>query len=79
MPVVQTNVRYHFSPNHCLYNNLNFTMHHDELLKLTEGQSFLGGSIDYSYNSIIGPLTFEVGYSSLSGSLYPFISLGYYL
>lgn len=76
--VVQTNVRYHFTPNHCIYTNLNFTMHHDELLKLTEGQSFLGGSIGYSYNSIVGPIASEVGYSSLSKSLYPFISVGYY-
>ncbi len=76
--VVQTNVRYHFTPTRCIYANLNFTMHHDELLKLLEGQSFFGGSIGYSYNSIVGPLAFELGYSSLSRFLYPFISAGYY-
>lgn len=76
--VVQTNVRYHFTPNHCMYANLNLTMHHDELLKLTEGQSFFGGSIGYSYNSIVGPIAFELGYSSFSRFLDPFISTGYY-
>jgi len=76
--VAQTNVRYHFTPTRGIYANLNFTMHHDELLKLLAGQSFLGGSIGYFYNSIIGPITFELGYSSLSRFLYPFISAGYY-
>lgn len=76
--IAQTNIRYHFTPNHCVYTNLNFIVHHDKLLKLTEGQSFLDGSIGYSYNSIVGPMAFEVGYSDLSRSLYPFISLGYY-
>ncbi len=74
----QTNIRYHFTPNHCIHTNLNFIVHHDKLLKLSEGQSFFGGSIGYSYNSIVGPMLLDVGYSGLSGSLYPFISIGYY-
>jgi NTE family protein len=74
----QTNIRYHFTPNHCIHTNLNCIVHHDKLLKLTEGQSFLGGSIGYSYNSIVGPMLLDVGYSGLSKSLYPFISIGYY-
>ena len=74
----QTNIRYHFTPNHCIHTNLNFIVHHDKLLKLSEGQSVLGGSIGYSYNSIVGPMLLDVGYSGLSGSLYPFISIGYY-
>jgi NTE family protein len=76
--VAQTNVRYHFTQTRGICANLNFTMHHDELLKLHEGQSFFGGSIGYFYNSIIGPLTFELGYSNLSRFLYPFIGAGYY-
>lgn len=76
--VIQTNVRYHFTQTRGIYANLNFTMHHDEWLKLHEGQSFFGGSIGYFYNSIIGPITFELGYSSLSHFLVPFISAGYY-
>jgi len=76
--VAQTNIRYHFTPNHCIYTNLNLIIHHDEWLKLTEGQSFLDGNIGYSYNSIVGPMAFEVGYSGLSRSLYPFIGIGYY-
>lgn len=75
--VAKTNIRYHFTPNHCIYTNLNFTMYHDKL-KLAEGQSFFGGSMGYSYNSIVGPIAFEVGYSSLSKSVYPFITIGYY-
>lgn len=76
--VAQTNVRYHFTSTRGIYANLNFTMHHDEWLKLHEGQSFFGGSIGYFYNSIIGPIAFELGYSSLSRFLDPFISTGYY-
>lgn len=75
----QTNIRYHFIPNHCIHTNLNCIIYHDEWSKLLSGgQSFFGGSIGYSYNSIVGPMLLDVGYSSLSGSLYPFISIGYY-
>jgi NTE family protein len=76
--VAQANVRYHFTQTRGIYANLNFTLHHDELLKLLEGQSFFGGSIGYFYNSIIGPIAFELGYSGLSRVLVPFISVGYY-
>ena len=76
--VAQTNVRYHFTETRGIYANLNFTMHHDELLKLLEGQSFFGGSIGYFHNSIIGPIAFELGYSDLSRVLVPFIGVGYY-
>jgi hypothetical protein len=76
--VAQANVRYHFTQTRGIYANLNFTMHHDELLKLLEGQSFFGGSIGYFHNSIIGPIAFELGYSDLSRVLVPFIGVGYY-
>lgn len=74
----KTNIRYHFTPNHCIHTNLNFVMHHDEWLNLSQGKSFFGGSIGYSYNSIVGPMLLDLGYSSLSKSLHPFITIGYY-
>lgn len=76
--VAQTNVRYHFTQSRGIYANLNFTMHHDDWLTQYKGQSFLGGSIGYFYNSIIGPLAFELGYSGLSRVLVPFVGVGYY-
>lgn len=76
--VIQTDIRYHFTSNRYIHANLNFTMHHDDPLQLVKGQSFLGGSIGYSNNSMLGPITLELGYSGLSLSSYPFISIGYY-
>lgn len=74
----KTNIRYQFTSNHYIHTNLNCVIHHDEWLKLSRGKSFFGVSVGYSYNSIIGPMLLDVGYSSLSKSLHPFISVGYY-
>lgn len=78
--VLQTgvNARFSLTPNQFVQGSLNFTLHDDKLFKSPKGESFFGGSIGYSYNTVAGPLTLEVGYSGLSKSVSSFVSFGYY-
>lgn len=76
--VIATNIRYHLTSRQLIFINLSSVVHHDDPLQLLNGKYFFGGSIGYSYSTILGPLTLELGYSSLSRSLYPFASIGYY-
>lgn len=76
--VIATDIRYHFTSKQQMFIHLNGVVHHDDPLQLFNGHYFFGGSIGYSNNTILGPLTLELGYSSLSRSFYPFASIGYY-
>lgn len=77
---VQTgvDVRLSLTPNQFVQGNLNFTLHDDKLFKSPQVEYFFGGSIGYSYNTVAGPLTFEVGYSGRSKLVSSFASFGYY-
>lgn len=74
----QTEFRYHIKSQHAIYANVNFLVHNDKITSLFDGNKYYGGILGYSYNTIIGPLNLELGYSSLSKSVYPFVSFGYY-
>ncbi|MDR1742716.1 MAG: patatin-like phospholipase family protein [Dysgonamonadaceae bacterium] len=76
--VTKTNLRYEINDNHFFYTNLNFTLHNNDLFTILKGESYIGGNIGYSYNTFVGPLTLELGYSSLSRTVYPFLGFGYY-
>lgn len=78
--VVQTgvDVRLSLTPNQFIQGNLNFTLHDDKLFKSPKTEYFFGGSVGYSYNTVAGPLTLEVGYSGRSKLISSFASFGYY-
>lgn len=76
--VISTKIRYHFTSKQQLFLHLNGVVHHDKPLKLLNGKYFFGGSIGYSNSTRLGPLSLELGYSTLSKTLYPFASIGYY-
>ena len=76
--MLSTEIRYRVASKQHLLLRLNGIVHHDELLKLLDGKYFFGGSIGYSNLTRLGPLSLELGYSTLSKTLYPFASIGYY-
>lgn len=70
-------LHYNFTSNSNLYTHLNFTIHHDHLHTLFEGESFLGINLGYSYLTVAGPLKLELGYTELSRRFHPYVSFGY--
>jgi NTE family protein len=78
MAMAATDIRYRFTSKLQAFIYLNASVHHDDPLQLIRGKFFFGGNVGYTYNTLLGPLTLELGYSSLSRSLHPFASIGYY-
>lgn len=72
------NFRYNIKSRHTLYADVNFLVCNDKITTLFDGKKYYGGALGYSYSTIIGPLNFELGYSTLSKSIHPLVSLGYY-
>jgi NTE family protein len=71
-------IRYRFTPKLQAFIYLNSAVHHDDPLQLIRGKFFFGGSVGYTYGTLLGPLTLELGYSSLSRSPHAFACIGYY-
>ncbi len=75
---VDAMLHHKISPNNYLYFHLNYTLHHDHLYNLFQGDAYWGGNLGYSFLSIAGPLRVELGYSGLSRKFYPYVCFGYY-
>lgn len=74
----QIDFRYNLKTRHYLRAAFNFSVHNNEFAQLFDGQKFYGGVLGYSYMTLVGPLNVDVGYSSLSRKISPFVSFGYY-
>ncbi len=74
----QINFKYNFRKNHAVQLVLNYTMHNDNPMEILKGKSFFGGTIGYTYNTLVGPVILRMNYSDLTKKFYPFASVGYY-
>lgn len=75
---VQADIRYQLTPTQCLYTNLHVAVHNDKALKIFKGSYFPGINFGYSYLTVIGPLSVEVGYSGLSKKTHAYVGIGHY-
>lgn len=75
--MIAADIRYRFASGHQVFAYLNATVQHDDLLQLIRGKYFFGGTFGYTHNTLLGPLTLELGYSSLTRSPHPFACIGY--
>ena len=75
---VQADIRYQLTPTQCLYTNLHVAVHNDKALKIFKGSYFPGINFGYSYLTVIGPLSVEVGYSGLSKKNHAYVGIGHY-
>ena len=71
-------LRYNIYKQHSLQAAINCTMHAENPQQLLDRRPILGGTLGYSYNTILGPLIIRFSYSDRTRKIYPFISAGYY-
>ena len=71
-------LRYNIYKQHSLQAAINCTMHNENPQQLLDRRPILGGTLGYSYNTILGPLIIRFSYSDRTRKIYPFISAGYY-
>lgn len=75
---LKANLSYQFTAKQQIFLNLHGLAQHDKLQNLPNGEYFFGGSVGYTNQTLLGPLTVEMGYSSLSHRMHLFASIGYY-
>jgi NTE family protein len=62
---------------HYLMASFNFGMAENRFFHLLEGNQYYGTSVDYGYDSRLGPLLASLGWSNITRSLSLYLQLGY--
>lgn len=75
--IVGLTLRQRVSDRHYFSLVANYAIHEDNFFDLFEGESVWGGSIGYAYNSIVGPMSLNLGLSNRDKSPQFYLNLGY--
>ncbi|MDR1939088.1 MAG: patatin-like phospholipase family protein [Tannerellaceae bacterium] len=76
--LLRLHLRQQIGSRHYLSLIGNYGLHNDDLPKLLKGEHLWGGAIEYSYNSIAGPLSASLSMSKWSRNVLFYLSLGFY-
>ncbi|MFA6895107.1 MAG: patatin-like phospholipase family protein [Bacteroidales bacterium] len=69
--------RYRFGDNNYVFASINYATDNEGLLDFFQRKGIWGARLGYSYNSIIGPLSFNLHWSNYTSKLGAYLSLGY--
>ena len=75
--ITQMQLRYRFAHSHYLSFTGNYGVHNNDFEKILNGSGFWGAGISYGYNSFVGPMNVNLGYSNHTEKPQVYISLGY--
>lgn len=76
--VGKIHLRQRIGSNHFISLIGNWGIHHNTLEKIWDGKQIWGGSIGYGFNSVAGPLNFNLGLSDQTEKVQFYMNLGYY-
>lgn len=71
-------IRVNFDRKNYLSVRSSYAKHDMDFYDILKGKDIWGVGLAYSYNSIIGPIDFQVDYSNLTKKLSAYFNLGYY-
>lgn len=77
LSVFRADFRFNVARNHYVSGIVNYARDCDHLKDYLSGDGYLGAGVEYSYDSIFGPLTANLHWSSLTKKAGFYISLGY--
>lgn len=77
LAVARLEGRYRFGQNHYVSGVVNSAVDFMEFDKMAEANINFGASVGYAYNSIIGPLKFQLHWSTFTHKLGAYFALGY--
>lgn len=72
------NIRQQIGATHYLSLRGNIGFYHDDVLHVLNGGHLLGACFGYTYNSLFGPMSVNIGYSNRTEKPQLFINLGFY-
>ena len=77
LTIYRADLRFKMAKNHYLTGIVNYLRDSDTFKTYANGPGFFGAAVEYSYDTIFGPLTANVHWSDLTGKVGFYISAGY--
>ena len=77
LTVFRTDFRTRIAKNHYLTGILNYARDCDDFREYGVGTGYFGAAVEYSYDTIFGPLTANLHWSDYTGKVGFYISAGY--
>ena len=77
LTVFRTDYRFRVAKNHYVTGILNYARDCDRIEEYGQGSGYFGAGAEYSYDTIFGPITFNVHWSNLTNKVGIYLSAGY--
>lgn len=77
MMMVRTDFQFRIGKNHYVTGMLNYARDCHRFATFGQGRDYIGGGVEYAYNSIVGPLSVNLHWSNLTRLPGIYISMGY--
>lgn len=77
LTVFRTDFRFKIARNHYITGIVNYARDCDFFREYIDGLGYFGAAAEYSYNTIFGPISFNVHWSNLSNKAGFYLSAGY--
>lgn len=77
LTVFRTDLRFKLAKNHYLTGIVNYARDCDLFKEYVEGAGYFGAAAEYSYDTIFGPLTFNIHWSNMTNKVGFYLSAGY--
>ena len=77
LTIFRTDYRFRIAKNHYMTAILNYARDCDNFKEYATGLGYFGAAAEYSYDTIFGPITFNVHWSNLTNKVGIYLSAGY--
>ena len=77
LTIFRTDYRFRLAKNHYLTGIVNYARDCDRFAEYGQGLGYFGAGAEYSYDTIFGPLSFNVHWSNLTNKVGVYLSAGY--
>lgn len=77
MMMLRTDFQFKLKKNHYITGTLNYAHDCHRFASFGQGRDYIGGGVEYAYNSIIGPLSVNLHWSNLTSLPGIYVSMGY--
>ena len=77
LTIFRTDYRFRIAKNHYMTAILNYARDCDRFKEYATGLGYFGAAAEYSYDTIFGPITFNVHWSNLTNKVGIYLSAGY--
>ena len=77
LTIYRADLRFKVAKNHYLTGIVNYLRDSDSFRTYADGPGYIGAAVEYSYDTIFGPLSANVHWSDLTGKVGVYISAGY--